>query len=632
MDPAIEFDLISFPQMQKAKFSPRAIPAERLRSRTLLIRTSRGGLAKMHLRSGEVGADRGGPQMTIDRFTFYTVDSCIRQIASDLVLRSGHSFDLDTARETRTGGDIRWHRNTHGKHVLEPLNGAELFVLPNMFDVHDLRALRLDPKRARIDRLRAAPLYLRTRKGRLARVIVDGGKTFRVRDLTVLDEDGNVHLHRTDLAVPVGGTLDLDTGKVGDTVRYDLRHEVGAAGSGGGYLSAADAAHYVPSHHFEMFKYNALLNSEAIRNAMVWRDADGLHPYDEWSEARKAQLREWLYLRDTGQDFPISGPPPLDGNGAMANCAAWKIYLAHVVQSLWADANRKVPWRLLDASAEHLEHLFDVQKLLSYTTDGWRSLAMGAVTPWCPVFCWEFMRDNDYIGSTQWETIKNFTDWSRAHVRHIWGYQFDQPGGPFDSKEDQRQWQYGYRGPAPVDKMLEPLPGRDHVADARSGMSGFLAAVLRAVNVPVRHGYTNFSANGHHRPEFFTVNRNLAHGDDPYTATILPGVNTVPVHRIFYTDEQLEELIDAPDPMPGKTVGETAGYNHGARYVGLAVEYKTNWLLRMRCLDQSSGATGPDSELGLALGEYYSAVEIADIEAECDAELAAISGGCGQFP
>ena len=164
------------------------------------------------------------------------------------------------------------------------------------------------------------------------------------------------------------------------------------------------------------------------------------------------------------------------------------------------------------------------------------------------------------------------------------------------------------------------------------GMSGFMAAVLRAVNIPVRHGYTDFSANGHHRPEFFSVNRYLAHGDDPYSATIKPGVNSVPVHLIFYTAEDLEEMIDAPEAMPGMTVGETAGYNHGRKFVGLAVEYKTNWLLRMRCLDQASGASGPESEVGMALSVFYSAEEIEAIEAECDAELATIAGGCSNFP
>ncbi len=422
MDPANDFDLIGFPQMQTAKFSPRAIPAERLRNRTLIVRTSRGHLAKMHLRSGEIGADTGGSgmSMTIDRLTVYTVDSCIREMASGLTLHSGRSFDLDDVRERRSGGDIRWHARDGGGHVLVPQNGAELFEVPDLVGPSDLRAVGLDPRRVRTDKLAGKPVYCRTRKGRLARLVVEGGKTLRIRELTVLDKHGNVHLDRTDLKLPGGKTIDLDTGELGDTVHYDLRHDVEAAGGGGGYMSAANGVTFVPSHQFTMLKYNPLLNSDAIRTAMIWRDEEnGIQPYDEWSDARKAQLREWLYLRETGQDFPISGPPPLDSNGAMAYCAAWKIYLAHVVQSLWADANRKVPWRLLDADEDHLLHLFDVQKLISFTNVGPRSLAMGAVTPWCPVFCWDFMKDNGYIGTTQWDTIKNLTEWSRAHLRHI---------------------------------------------------------------------------------------------------------------------------------------------------------------------------------------------------------------------
>jgi hypothetical protein len=632
MDSATDFDLIGLPQIRRVKLSSRPVPAAQIAGRSLVLRTADGRFAKMHVRSGDIGADSGRPEMTIDRYTFYEIDSCVFEMASGVRLRSGRSLDLAAGRESRTGGNLRWHPGLDGKHVLEPLNGATLALLPRTFDPANLRAARVDPKRVRIDEPGGKTVYVRTRRGRLARLIVESGRSLRIRELTVLDEEGDVHIQRHDILVPAGKTLDLDTGKLGGTAHYDLRHHVEAAG-GGRYMSAADRVTFVPSHHFTMLKYDPLLNSEAIRDAMIWRDeVAGSQTYDEWSEARKAQLREWLYLRETGQDFPIDGPPPLNPDGVMAYCAAWKIYLAHVVQSLWADANRKVPWRLLDASEEHLLHLFDSSKLIAFTDKGPRSLAMGIITPWCPVFCWKFMRDNDYIGTTQWETIKRLTEWSSAHLRHIWGYEFNQPGGPFDSQEDQWDWQYGYRGPPPVDKMIEPLPGREHVAHACSGMSAFFAAVLRAVNVPVRHGYTNLSANGHHRPEFFSVDRNLAHGDDPYTTTILPGINSVPIHRLFYTNAEIEELIDNPEPMPGKTVGETAAFNHGRKYTGLAVEYKTRWLLRKRCLDQASGASGPESEVGMALSEFYSAEEIEDIEAACDAELATIDGGCSNFP
>ena len=45
MDPTLDFDLIGFPGMQKAKLSPRAIPAVRLKRRILIVRTANGNLA-----------------------------------------------------------------------------------------------------------------------------------------------------------------------------------------------------------------------------------------------------------------------------------------------------------------------------------------------------------------------------------------------------------------------------------------------------------------------------------------------------------------------------------------------------------------------------------------------------------
>jgi hypothetical protein len=630
VDLAADFDLISLPQMRKARLSARPIPAMKLAGRTLIVRTDEGKFAKMHVRSGHMSAGSGEAEMTIDQFTAYEIDSCVYEAASGLKLRSGWSLDIDKARVTRAGGHLRWDRDEDGGHVLRPVNGARLLALPDLFDPADLRAVRPNPRRTRIDKLGDKPLYLRTRRGRLVRLRVAGGKRLRISELMVLDEEGDLCLRRTDLEVPAGKTLDLDSGAIGDAVHYDLRHEVGAAGSSG-YLSAADAARYVPSHQFEMFKYNPLLNSNKIRNALIWRDENGIQPYDEWSDARKSQLREWLYLRETGQDFPIEGPPPVNGNNAIAFCAAWKIYLAHVVQSFWADANRKVQWRLLEASDEHLKHLFDVQELILYTDKGPKTNNMGIITPWCPVFCWEFMAENDYIGTTQWETIKHLTDWARAHLRHVWGWEND-PDGPFASQEDQWRWQYGYRGFPPVDKMIEPLPGRDHVAHGCSGMTGFFGAVLRAANIPIRTGFSDFgSGKNHYRPEFFSANRYLPHGDDPYNATTLLGENIVPIHRIFYTEEDLRELIDEPDPLPGMTVGETGGHNHRARSVGLAVDYKTNWLLRLRCVDRQDGLSGPESALGIELSPFYSPEEIAQIEQDCDAEIATFPDECWTF-
>ena len=89
--------------------------------------------------------------------------------------------------------------------------------------------------------------------------------------------------------------------------------------------------------------------------------------------------------------------------------------------------------------------------------------------------------------------------------------------------------------------------------------------------------------------------------------------------------------IDNPAPLPGKTVPETASFNHGKKLAGLGVRYKTDWLLRIRCRDRNSGVTGRGSELWRALNEYYTDPEIETIADECDGAIAAIPGGCGSI-
>ena len=114
------------------------------------------------------------------------------------------------------------------------------------------------------------------------------------------------------------------------------------------------------------------------------------------------------------------------------------------------------------------EHLFDASRLLAFTEDGPRMLAMGIATQWDPVFAWRFMRDSGYVADTQWQTVQRLADWCRDNLQHIFGYEFNQPGGPFDSQEDQWEYLFGYRGPPPVDRMIDPLPGRPHTTRTES--------------------------------------------------------------------------------------------------------------------------------------------------------------------
>jgi hypothetical protein len=316
----------------------------------------------------------------------------------------------------------------------------------------------------------------------------------------------------------------------------------------------------------------------------------------------------------------------------MNSCDATKIYMAHVAQSLWVDANNKVTWKLTGAPANHLAHLFDMRKLYNFTPGSGHSFdfnVMGAVTHWSPGISYKFLSDNAMIKADMLSTIKAVAEWVRANLQHILGFAGDPEGGPFATQQDQWQYIYGYRGLPLVDKVISPLPGHKHITNGCWGTDGFFAAVLRTVNIPVKHGRSNFSGNNHSRAEFFTVNKNLAHGDDPYNGWVRLGINNVPIERVFYSNAEISSLIDAPAPLPGKSVTETASFNHSKHSIDLAIEFKTNYLLRYRCQDKVSGINnGAGSKVWENLHEFYTNVQIDTIVAGCDVAIAAIAGGC----
>ena len=621
-DATIEFNLITFETLRTASYSSARISRAVLRDRILFARTNQGNLAKLQVQSGD--------DLMITRLTVYNPAGCIIKTASNIRIRSSFSCDLDEARESPTGADFWWHGISPGVHYIEPRNAATFHLCRGFDDItfDEIRAAPFVARRVERPALREQILYCKTSQGRYAKLAVEAGDTLIVRRLVVYGPDGAIQLNRSNIPVPQTYTLDVDTGNVGAS-GYDLWWQAETATSF--FLTPANGAAISFQSYFRFEKYLALLRSAAIRAALVFVDSAGTRAYDAWSEADKLHLREFLYMRETGVELPIAGPPALTSDRFMSRCDAWKIFLAHAVQSLWLDANGRVPWRLSSATAETLTHLFDMRKLLSFSSSGGHSFelgAMGAVTHWSPSISYDFLTSQALVKADPWSTIQAVADWCRANLIHITGYMYDTAGGPFATQADQWEYIYGYRGLPLVDKMIYPLPGRRHTTHGCWGTDGFLAAVLRTANIPVRHGRSNFSGQMHSRAEFLTVDRNLAHGDDPYNGWVRLGINNVPIDRIFLTGAQLASQIDAPAPLPGKTVAETASFNHSKHSVALAVEFKTNYLLRYRCMDRASGATGASSQVWMNLHEYYTDAQIATIVADCDTAIGAIAGGC----
>lgn len=624
-DPTIEFNLITFEDVRTSSYSTARISRALLRDRVVFARTNQGNYAKFEVQSGD--------NLRIARLTVYNPAGCIIRTAFNLIIRSSFSCDLDNAVETSVGADFWWHGVSPGVHFIEPQNAASFHLYKGYDDIAFAEVAAAEYVARRVERpaLRNQILFCRTSQNRFAKLSVEAGDTMIVRRMTVYRPDGTIHLDRSNISIPQTFTLDVDTGNVGAS-GYDLWWQ--AATSTSFFLTPANGARISFASYFRFEKYLPLLRSAPIRAQMVFVDGAGTRAYDAWPDADKLLLREFLYLRETGRELPISGPPPLTGDRFMSACDAKKVYLAHVSQSLWVDAGGHVTWHLSAASAEHLEHLFDMRRLLHFTAGQGHSFefgVMGGVTHWSPSISYDFLQDNKLIANDAWETIKRVVEWCRANLIHITGFMFDNDGGPFATQADQWQYIYGYRGCPLVDKMIYPLPGRRHTTHGCWGTDGFLAALLRTVNLPVRHGRSNFSGANHSRAEFFTVGRNLAHGDDPYNGWVRLGHNNVPVQRIFYDNAELTALIDAPPPLPGKTVPETASFNHSRHSAALAVEYKTDYLLRYRCIDQAANLSGHAMNVWQQLQEFFTDAQIDGIVADCNTAIAAIPGGCASI-
>jgi hypothetical protein len=289
----------------------------------------------------------------------------------------------------------------------------------------------------------------------------------------------------------------------------------------------------------------------------------------------------------------------------------------------------------LSRNATELSYLFDSRLLMTRSATQYAFGIMGWVTSWSPQSVFAYLKAQGLIGGDAFGTVKNLSDWARRNLVHYTDPMSD-PNGPFATIWDQMEWYFGYRGYPPAERMLQPPPGRPHVTFGCWGTSGFFGAVLRAVNIPVRHGRTQFEGGTHSRPEFISIGQNLAHGDDPYSRLVGVGHHTPPIDVIFYSDAELSAQIDNPVPLPGKSVPQTTSANHVRKFGDVAIAYMTDYLLGLRCYDLTHGPepappTVTWSRLWQGLHDAYTDAELTQVAADCDAATAAL-GGCDQIP
>ena len=335
----------------------------------------------------------------------------------------------------------------------------------------------------------------------------------------------------------------------------------------------------LPAEYRHFFKVNPM-----VAKALIWVDdchPDGRHFLDDGEKVRDlvAHLAGEVRLETP----PIPVKRDNDSQVYFSREDAWNMYLAHVAHALKVEVHKLVPWSLADHPEEDLALFFDSRYYLTYVpSEGMYKFSLkipggrSGVTDWSPEVGYDFLHSQGMIG-TQAETVYNFTNWVRENLVHA------NNSTPVDWDE--------YPGFPPVEAILYPPEGQRHWTNGCTGTTSLYIAILQSVNIPVVKGVSYFAQQGgpslpHSRVEFPSLGIGLAHSDDSHNAVNRRGVNEVPVGELFYTLEELRELIDEPAMDDGApSTGEQAHYNEFRRNLFRAYLHQADSILKKRARD-----------------------------------------------
>jgi len=246
----------------------------------------------------------------------------------------------------------------------------------------------------------------------------------------------------------------------------------------------------------------------------------------------------------------------------------------------------------------------------------------GAVLPSPPVPTYRFLKMNNLIANDRYHTIGRVLNWCRENLVH---YAY---GSTTKNMED--QWQY--RGWPPVSRIISGTPYTGYQEDIRHrtagchGTTGFLRAILRTVNIPVKKIQVETTTSIHATPAFLSENMYLTHGDDPYSprAKCTP---PYPAEELLVNQDKFDEWL-GPD-----LTAEERSKNLGRRVVELDLMYLSNYLLHLHCADLAAERSPEQSEVYLSFWRYYTleALEEANLWARLDEKVESF-GGCDHVP
>jgi len=398
--------------------------------------------------------------------------------------------------------------------------------------------------------------------------------------------------------------------------------------------------------------YTRLLEDPRLTAGLVWEERRGAVPYGDWSAEQRIDLVRALRAAElragrvaNGEPGPSSPSIPSapstrsTGDLALTQGDAWRVYLDHVANALWLEAEHRVPWSLLSLTPGQLSLLLDGRALFNYQRhasadeDRYTYGPAGAVADPSPVVGLSFVLSEKLLSASQEETVWTIAGWLRERIVYP-----EAPPRP-------------HEGPRPSRTVAEILAGRGggtpEVADCHE-LAGMLVAVFRSVNVPATVGMSRFSLPGlapseHSRVDLPTLGRSLADSSVLAMPLLRPSGNVVPTPALFPTLGWIAENLEMPrhlECVEGAChrPSDQALYNTVRRTVDLAVSHLPDGLLTMRIDDAGPEAAAPALEALLSgrldtwqgrtfLVPFFDEEERREILRRVDEEIARIGDG-----
>lgn len=368
----------------------------------------------------------------------------------------------------------------------------------------------------------------------------------------------------------------------------------------------------------------------AIAASIIWEDSTGPHAWSSWGAGQKAELRQAFDLARLRGSISVADVPPNqvaladdeEVTTILSPVDAWAYFKASVAQALAAEIGQQLLWSVQSYSVDQYAQLFDSREMFRWNASpvGYRIDSIhGRIVPALPARTYEFLGAAGLIANTRLDTLARVIDWCRANLVHFSG------GTTAANMED--QWQY--RGYPPMTRVLagtvqtsHPEFGVMHRTAGCWGTTGFLRALLRVINIPVK-----LVANaGHAQPWFMADSQYLSHGDDPYNQ-LTRATPPIPPGEILIDKTKFNMWFGAGVSESDKSK------NIGRRTRELAVAYLPNYLLHAYCGDLVAGRGHADGQAfnTLSLNYTVSQLEAGDLWGRMDTKIAGF-GGCANVP